>query len=257
MRQDGPGMLGVWLLHDPADFGLAAIVPPPPAVLAGSMRTGLTEALLTDAEDDSYDLSWLHRLPSDALAAIRELRRLLEHDPDPIDRHFMFCELEDRLYRSRDVFSSALVEYDDTCMRHDAEVDGIRAAFLAKFGKVPVLETYRQMAIRRQKVKDWQQAIWWVERGLALYGEQAARPEAVDDLRESAHRLPGQVGDAEQNPHGRRRRSRMPHLPTKRLRFSSAEACGASFDRVVTRGRKPKNCPGCRRPERTAGGVTS
>ena len=60
MRQDGPGMLGVWLLHDAADFGLAAIVPPPPAVLAGSMRTGLTEALLTDAEDDSYDLSWYY-----------------------------------------------------------------------------------------------------------------------------------------------------------------------------------------------------
>ena len=40
-------------------------------------------ALLTDAEDDSYDLSWLHWLPSDALPAIRELRRLLEHDPDP------------------------------------------------------------------------------------------------------------------------------------------------------------------------------
>ncbi|MBL8927839.1 MAG: hypothetical protein JNM77_16650 [Pseudonocardia sp.] len=93
MRQDGPGLLGVWLSHDPADFGLTAIVPPPPAALAGSMRTGLTEALLTDAEDDSYDLSWLHRLPSDMLPAIRELRRLLEHDPDPIDRHFMFCEL--------------------------------------------------------------------------------------------------------------------------------------------------------------------
>jgi hypothetical protein len=182
-RQDGPGMLGVWLSYDPADFGLAAIVPPPPAALAGSMRTGLTEALLTDAEDDSYDLSWLHGLPSDALAAIRELRRLLEHDPDPIDRHFMFCELEDRLYRSRDVFSSALLEYDDTCLRHDAEMDGIRAALLGKFGKVPVLETYRQMAIRRQKVKDWQQAIWWTERGLALYGERPARPEAVEDLR--------------------------------------------------------------------------
>ena len=27
MRQDGPGLLGVWLSHDPADFGLTAIVP--------------------------------------------------------------------------------------------------------------------------------------------------------------------------------------------------------------------------------------
>ena len=183
MRQDGPGLLGVWLSHDPADFGLTPIVPPPPAALTGSMRTGLTEALLTDAEDDSYDLSWLHRLPSDMHPAIRELRRLLEHDPDPIDRHFMFCELEDRLYRSPDAFSSALAEYDDTCRQHDAEMEGIRAAFLAKFGKIPVLETYRQMAIRQQKVKDWQQASWWVERGLTLYGEHAARPESVDDLR--------------------------------------------------------------------------
>ena len=37
-------------LHDPADFGLTPISPAAPA-LAGSMRTGLTEALLTDAED--------------------------------------------------------------------------------------------------------------------------------------------------------------------------------------------------------------
>ena len=50
-------------------------------------------------------------------------------------------------------------------------------------GKIPVLKTYRQMAIRQQKIKDWQQASWWVERGLTLYGEHAARPESVDDLR--------------------------------------------------------------------------
>jgi len=184
IRRDGPGMLGVWLSHDPADFGVAAIVPPSAPALVGAMRTGLTEALLTDAEDDSYDLSWLQRLSSDPLAAIRELRRLLQHDPDPIDRHFMFCELENRLYRSRDVFASALTEYDEVCTLHDAEMDGIRDSLLAKFGKVPILETYRQMAIRQQKIKNWWQAIWWAERGLALYGDQAARPEAVDDLRE-------------------------------------------------------------------------
>jgi hypothetical protein len=75
-----------------------------------------------------------------------------------------------------------LTEYDETCVRHDAEMDGIRDALLAKFGEVPVLDTYRQMAIRQQKVKDWQRAIWWAERGIALYGEQAARPESVEDL---------------------------------------------------------------------------
>jgi hypothetical protein len=219
------------------------------------MRTGLTEALFTDAEDDSYDLSWLHRLPNDALTAIRELRRLLEHDPDPIDRHFMFCELEDRLYRSRDVFSSALAEYDETCMRHDAEMDGIRAVLLGKFGKVPVLETYRQMAIRQQKAKDWQQAIWWAERGLALYGEQATRPESVDDLRK---RLAAYQAKLTTPTKPSRKAPPKPQAePVNRtIEVLVCEACGVNFDRVVVRGRKPKHCPGCR-SERTAGGVTS
>jgi hypothetical protein len=97
-------------------------------------------------------------------------------------RHFMYCELEDRLYRSRDAFSSALQEYDDTCVRHDAEMNDIRDALLAKFGNVPLLARYRQMAIRQQKARNWAAAIWWAERGLSLYGENAARPEALDDL---------------------------------------------------------------------------
>jgi hypothetical protein len=74
------------------------------------MRTGPTEALLTDEEDESYDLSWLQQLPSDHIGAIGRLRQLLQHDPDPIDRHFMYCELEERLYRSRDEFSTAPIE---------------------------------------------------------------------------------------------------------------------------------------------------
>src|SRR5216684_2057199 len=44
--------------------------------------------------------------------------------------------------------------------------------------------TYRQMAIRQQKAKNFEQALWWADRGLALYGESAARPEAVEDLRQ-------------------------------------------------------------------------
>lgn len=49
-------------------------------------------------------------------------------------------------------------------------MDGICAAFMAKWGKVPLLDTYRQMAIRQQKLKDWQACKWWAERGLALNG---------------------------------------------------------------------------------------
>jgi hypothetical protein len=168
----------------------------------------------------------------------------------------MFCELEDRLYRSRDVFSSALAEYDDTCMRHDAEMDGIRAALLAKFSKVPVLETYRQMAIRRQKARDWQQAMWWVERGLALYGEQAARPESVDDLRNRLTAYQAKLTAPTKPP--RKVAPPSPNAePPNRHRGPRVRDLRRELRRVVVRGRKPKNCPGCRRPERTAGGVES
>lgn len=242
IRQDGPGMLGVWLWHDPADFGLVAMVPPTPA-LVGELRTGLTQALLTDAADDSYDLSWLERLPSDSLASIRELRRLLEHDPDPIDRHFMFCELESRLYRSRDVFESALAEYDEACARHDAEMDGICQALLAKFGRMPVLETYRQMAIRQQKVKDWRLASWWTERGIALYGDQAARPEAVDDLRKRLAAYQAKL--AVESPASAAAPQSIPATTSAAIEVLICTVCGRRFERSVVRGRKPKRCPSC------------
>jgi hypothetical protein len=47
---------------------------------------------------------------------------------------------------------------------------------------VPLLATYRQMAIRHRKAKDWAAALRWAERGIGLYGNNAARPEAVEDL---------------------------------------------------------------------------
>jgi hypothetical protein len=62
-------------------------------------------------------------------------------------------------------------------------MEGIRQACLAKWGKVPLLETYRQMAIRMQKAHDYGQALWWAERGIAIYGSDCAQPEAIEDLR--------------------------------------------------------------------------
>jgi hypothetical protein len=49
----------------------------------------------------------------------------LAADPDPIDRHFQFAELETRLYRSRELYELALAEYDEVWARHDAEMDSI------------------------------------------------------------------------------------------------------------------------------------
>jgi hypothetical protein len=39
------------------------------------------------------------------------------------------------------------------------------------------------MAIRQQKAKNWAEALHWANRGIHLYGNHAARPEAVEDLR--------------------------------------------------------------------------
>jgi hypothetical protein len=180
MRSDGPGMLGVFLNHDPEDFGVRSR--PLPAPPQSRMRTALSDAFATDAADDSYDLAWMSDLPSDDIRAIPWLRKLLAQEGSVLGRHFMYAELEAMLYRSRNAFSSVLSEYDEVCSSHDAEMDNIRQACLDKWGMVPVLETYRQMAIRQQKAHDFGRALWWAERGLALYGGNCARPEAVDDL---------------------------------------------------------------------------
>jgi HIRAN domain len=129
MRADGPGRLGVFLEHDPADFGLRPMQMSP---LSGSaMRTGLSDALATDDGDDSYDLTWMSDLPPDELRAIKMLRQLLEREAHAIDRHYMHAHLQTLLYRSRDVFASALDEYDQACCQHDSEMDSIRVAFMA------------------------------------------------------------------------------------------------------------------------------
>jgi hypothetical protein len=112
--------------------------------------------------------------------------------------------------------------------------------------KIPVLKTYWQMAIRRQKAKDWQQAIWWVKRGLALYCEQAARPESVDDLRKRLSAYQAKLTTPTKPP---RKAAPNPHAEpaNQTIEVLVCETCGVNIDRVVVRGRKPKNCPDCRR----------
>jgi hypothetical protein len=184
IRDDGPGKLGVFLYYDPEEFGLRrSRVPPPPGA---RMRTALSDALATDEADDCYDLSWLSDLPADDVRAIPMLRKLLAAEADVLDRHYMYAHLESALYRCRDAFTSALNEYDEACRYHDAEMEGITAACMTKWGKVPLLELYRQMAIRQQKLHAYGRALWWAERGIAIYGDDAARPEAVEDLRQRA-----------------------------------------------------------------------
>jgi hypothetical protein len=176
--ESGRPSYGIFLRYDPRDFGLAVAGSRAPTV-----RTGLSEAVVTDERDDAYDLRWMAELPEDPLGRIPALRALLQTDPDPIDRHFMFTQLEADLYRCRDSFGSVLEEYDQVCEQHHAEIVGsIRAALVTKFGGIPIVDTYRQAAIRCQKAGKLDDAIRWTERGLAVYGDEALRNECIEDL---------------------------------------------------------------------------
>jgi rubrerythrin len=248
-RRDGIGQLGVFLNHDPADFGINEGAPAAYATLADvppgfGFRTGFSEARATDLEDDSYDLSWIDGLSGNVATAIQQLRTLLGTVDDPVDRHYMLAELEERLYGCRAAFASALEEYDDACRQHDAAMDEIRAALLMKFGRLPILDTYRQAAVRCQKAGDWPGVQRWAERGLSVYGDDAAKPEVVEDLRKRLARAIDKIETGSRPKSLRRRRTVVAHEPM--LETLICQVCGTSFERVRTQGRKPHACPDCR-----------
>jgi DNA-directed RNA polymerase subunit RPC12/RpoP len=120
-------------------------------------------------------------------------------------------------------------------------MDGIRAAFMGKWGQVPVLETYKQMAIRQQKAKNFEQALWWAERGIAIYGTDCARPEAVEDLQQRADYFKGRL-----NPQPRPPRPSAARPEQSEVEVLICGACGREFQRTRGRGRKPLHCPECR-----------
>jgi hypothetical protein len=244
-RSDRTGMLGVFLDHDPDAFG----VRPHQVTHIGELRTGLSQAIATDLEDDSYDLSWLNQLSGTYAASdIPILRLLLETEADPIDRHFMLGALSKSLYRSRDVSLSALEEFDAVCLRHHDEMDEIRPALVTKFGAVPLIDTYRQAAIRCQRAKDWSGARAWAERGLAVYGAEGARPEAIIDLQKRLAHAEAKMTGASPFPRAPRPVA-TPSSPAGVplvLEILTCSECGQDFGRPRTRGRKPHRCPACR-----------
>jgi rubrerythrin len=243
-RAGGIGFLGVFLDHNPADFGLAREGP----VSARGVRTGFSEAMATDHADDSYDLSWYEELSENHIKAIEQLRFKLATERDPIDRHYMLCELEKRLYKSRDAFASALEEFDDVCRQHDEEMATIRPELLDKFGVIPVIDMYRQAAVRWQKAKSWQAMRDWAQRGISVYGEHAARPEAVEDLQKRLGYAVTKINAAgrpkQRKPRGATVMTRSP--AGSEVAVLVCASCGTTFERVRTRGRKPRLCPACR-----------
>lgn len=176
--------LGVFLNFDAAEFGVPATRRQPP--WTGKARTGLSNAIETDAADDRYDLGWVADLPGDPAHRVRRLQELLHTETEMISRHYVFAELESTLYGLRESLPTALADYDSTCRHHDAEMGYIVPALLEKFGEVPRLDTYRQAAIRHHKAKDTAMALWWAERGIAWYATHPANADALLDLHKRA-----------------------------------------------------------------------
>lgn len=235
-RADGLGMLGVFIDYDPADFGLAVNLP---QVEAPSLRTGLSHALTTDEADDTYDLSWLTGLSEDRTGRIPQLREVVARETDPVSRHFALSMLEDDLYRIRDLFPGVLEEFDAVCAQHDSEMNHMREVLLAKFGAVPLLDFYRQMAIRQQKAGDFEAALRWTQRGIEVYGDQAGQGEWVEDLQGRAARYYAKMNAAQRKSTTRPEREPV----TEQL---VCQTCGRVWERQLVRGRKPVECPECR-----------
>lgn len=238
MYDDGPGRLGVFLRYSPEGFG----IPNPHARTAQTaMRTGLSNAFATDLADDSYDLSWMAGLSSAPNRRVGQLRKMLNDETDPISCHFMHSALESDLYSLRDLTPAMLDEYDAACRAHDADMETIRPALIAKFTVLPLLDTYRQMAVRQQKAKNYEQALWWAQRGLELYGGEASDPSWVEDLQHRAAKYWEKVHPT----------PRAPRTPAPSQRSASdtetlsCSGCGNSWERAVVRGRKPRRCPQC------------
>jgi hypothetical protein len=194
--------------------------------------------------------SGLDDLPLDDVGAIKMLRSLLEKERGALARHFAFAELEHRLYRCRDVFTSALEEFDTTCELHHQEMGEIRPALLAEFDGIPLLETYKQMCIRKQKAHDWSELITWAERGIEQYADDALNPESTNDLKERSAHAALKMNPAA--PKGAPSRAKDPSQTTTEELV--CRRCACSFTRVVTRGRKPTLCPECHDADDTAPG---
>jgi hypothetical protein len=241
-RGDRIGMLGVFLRYDPQDFGR----PSPHLVHAApTIRTGLSHASASDQADDSYDISWYAILSDNVTKRIPQLRQLMGSEREPISRHFVMSMLEDDLYMSRELSHGVLDEYDTVCQQHDGEMDDIRPALYAKFGCIPLLDTYRQMAIRQQKTGDYEQALWWTQRGLELYGAEAARADWIEDMQGRAARYWNKAHPS----HATEMRRPSITTPTS-VETLVCATCSRFWERPLTRGRKPHQCPDCRETPR-------
>lgn len=193
-RDDGPGMLGVFLEFPADKFGIGIQKPTESDSGTFTMSTGETDAFVTDAQDDTYDLSWMNELSGDPSKRIVGLKEVLEKNLEPISRHFAFSQLEEIYYQYKEVFPDALKQYDEIAEQHNKELEtSIRSAMINKWGKLPNLVVYKKSAIRHSKYKEFDKALAWAEKGLEVYGADAFKEEWTLDLQKRVVTLKARI----------------------------------------------------------------
>ncbi len=245
---EGRPSYGVFLNYDAATFEVRPLGFPRKRSenlpVGEHLRTGLSRAIVSDPEDESFDLGWRMQLPSDRHHAVDFLRQGLISERAPISRHFMYAQLEEYLYTGRGESASALGEYDAVCEAHQAEMPIIRAALIASLGGVPLIEMYRQASIRHQKAHASREALRWAELGVHAYGADALRPDSVDELQ---HRI-AMCREKLETKVSRTRLTAETHHNSDNTEVLVCTSCGRSFQHTVSRGRKPLRCPDCHQP---------
>ena len=219
--------------------------------------------MAADEADDSYDLAWMDDLPADVPRRLERLQLLLTTETEPLSRHYLHELLVHELYRVRGKDLGGDAAFDTAASAHDQDMASIRPALVAKFGGVPLIETYPFAAKSHAKAGDYAKARWWADRGLAVYDDQAIRPDAVEDLQTRAARywqrlhpdpapatsaaLPG-ISPRDRPTADTRPRRLVPPSDSPSaaaMETLTCQTCGQHFDRPRVRGRKPHQCPSC------------
>ncbi len=190
--------LGIFLNYNPADFGLEVVSDRLPSIklmvrcerasAQPSTATPLTRGMTSGGSRSC------RRIRPGSWTSSRRVSRPKQY---PAQRHFLWTQAEESVYRLRDS-PGALDLFDQACGEHDSEMSTISPALIDVFGGLPLLEVYKQASIRHQKAHDWERADWWARRGLEVYGASALDPANVSDLSERVAKIAARV-DREQH----------------------------------------------------------
>lgn len=189
--------IGVWLDLDVEGLGGTppekSVLPPRRRQPSGSEPTAGNEVGGLRTGASAHGGRWTAFAYGDIQNVIKDGRAFLENEQDPLERHYAFISLEAALYKCRDTFPSALTEFEAVCERHHLEMAVIRPAILTFFGGVPLLPTYKQMAILKSKSGEHASADSWCRRGLEIYGGAAMESEGTTDLSNRLKKLSRKV----------------------------------------------------------------